>query len=156
MVVVFRQRIPDTESFCRSLVRVFNHSHVPRRSAGESPSAPGTLPSDLQARADWPRVPPPYQGHRRRRSVSVQLHRPFLRAQGPDSAPQAGLWPWGAGASPAGPPQDAVPRGMSRMPHDQSPFLIFCAFNPIKISWAGKEHSAEKPISCILNFPEND
>ena len=30
------------------------------------------------------------------------------------------------------------------------------AFKPIKISWAGKGRSDEKPISCILNFPEND
>lgn len=29
-------------------------------------------------------------------------------------------------------------------------------FNPVKISWAGKEHVDEKPISCILKFLEND
>lgn len=25
-----------------------------------------------------------------------------------------------------------------------------CALNPVKISWAGKEHLGEKPISCIF------
>lgn len=31
-----------------------------------------------------------------------------------------------------------------------------CAVNPVRSSWAGKEHLGEKPISCVFKFPEND
>lgn len=79
---------------------------------------------------------------------------PFSRHPSPEG--------WGAspGTQTVRPPphthlQDTFPEGPP-LPPPAWALSHAPAFNPVKISWAGKEHSVEKPISCILKFPEND